>query len=376
MNSASSPDPVTRRFQAFAAEAAKDSPLYGRLAVLIAEDPALRDLFAVPDRHPTLALAAVQRVLADHPDEPLAAYYASFGGERAPDSELPAVFESFVTAHRPAIESLLATGYTQTNEPLRAAQLRPALGWAQACFGRSLGLVEVGSSAGFLLHPERYAYEYAFGDGSLLDVPAVADPYDDSSPLTLRCQVRGAASPEGLAPFVAKELRLVSRVGLDLNPMDAADPETRAWLRALVWPEEAERRTRLDAALAMAARHPVRLRKGDALDILEPAVAGVKAPAVPCVFASNVLGHFPTAERTAFVELIRTLGSRQDLVLVVKEAASAGLGLFADLPAQDPDGPYFETLGAVFFQAGRERCAVLGTTGAHGQWLDWAPRLL
>ena len=375
MSSVSS-DPVIRRFQNFAAEAAEASPLYGRLAGVIAEDPALRDLFAVPDRHPTLALAAVQRVLADHPDEPLAAYYASFDGDRKPDAELPAVFESFVTAHRPAVEHLLATGFTQTNEPLRAAQLRPALGWAQACFGRQLGLVEVGSSAGFLLHFDRYAYEYAFGDGSLLEVSAVADPYDDSPPLVLRCRVRGAASPRSLAPFVSKELRLASRVGLDLNPMDAADPETRAWLRALVWPEEGDRRTRLDAALAMATRHPVRLRKGDALDILEPAVAGVKAPAVPCVFASNVLGHFPTTARTAFVDLIRTLGSRQDLVLIVKEAASAGLGLFTDLPAHDPAGRYVETLGAVVFQAGRERCAVLGTTGAHGEWLDWAPRML
>jgi hypothetical protein len=381
MSAAPATDPTASRFESFALEAADTSPLYASLARLIAETPALRAVFALPaDRHPTLAFAAVQRVLADHPDAPLAAYYASFGGRRAPDADLPKAFESFVADQRAEVETLVATGDTQTNEPLRAAQLRPALGWAQACFGRSLGLIEVGASAGFLLHPERYAYEYGFDDGSVLEQPAVADPYDDSPAIVLSCPVRGAATPKTLAPFVAKDLRIASRVGLDLNPLDPADAATRAWLRALVWPEEAERLARLDAALAMAARHPVRLRKGNALDILDAAVATVKAPAVPCVFVSNALAHFSATARVGFVALIRALGAQQDLVLILEEAASVGLGLFAEPPAEPsadrPAGPQTETLAAVFYQAGRERRAVLGAAGAHGAWLDWAPRMV
>jgi hypothetical protein len=377
MSTAPSDDPLTRRFRAFATEAEAVSPLYAALARQIAEDAGLREVFAlVDDRHATLAFAAVQRVLADHPEHPLAAYYASFDGERAPDAELARVFESFVAAYRPEIEALLMAGDTQTNEPLRAAQLRPALGWAQACFGRALGLIEVGASAGFLLHPERYAYDYEFADGSVLERDAVADEYDDSPAIVLRCPVRGAATPKTLAPFVSKDLRIASRVGLDLNPLNPADAETRAWLRALVWPEESERRTRLDAALAMAARHPVKLRKGDALDILAAAVGSVTAPAVPCVFVSNTLAHFPAGARTAFAELIRDLGSRRDLVLILKEVSSVGLGLFTDRPADDPAGPRVESLAAVVYQAGRERCVALGTAGGHGAWLDWAPTLL
>ncbi len=314
----------------------------------------------------TLYFAAVQRVLADHRDEPLAAYYASFDGAREPDAELAKAFESFVLAHRERIEALVRTGDSQTNEPSRAAQLRPALGWAQACFGRPLALIEVGTSAGLLLQLDRYAYVYEFEDGSVLEGGG-------DSGLVLRCPVRGGASAKSLAPFVRKDLRITSRVGLDLNPLNPADPEARAWLRALVWPEHADRRARLDAALDLAVRRPVKLRKGDALDILAAAVGTVSAPAVPCVFVSNTLAHFPTADRAKFVGLIRDLGSRQDLVLVLKETDAVGLGLFADPPNTEPPPSTVETLGAVVYQSGRERRISLGTAGAHGAWLDWAP---
>ncbi|GAA1949314.1 DUF2332 domain-containing protein [Catenulispora subtropica] len=366
-----------RRFATM--EAAVSSPLYAALAEQIAGDERLRDVFeAAGDRHVALVFAVVHRVLADHVDDPLAAYYASLGGDRAPDAELPKVFEAFVLGHRDRIQELLATRDTQSNEPLRAAQLRPAFGWAQAGLGRSLGLIEVGTSAGLLLYPDRYGYEYAFGDGSVLEQPPAAgsDPRDTVQAPVLRCPVRGSATAKTLAPLVTKDLRISSRVGLDLNPLNPADAETRAWLRAQVWPEEADRRSRLDAALVLAARYPARLRKGDALDILPTAVGMVSAPAVPCVFVSNALAHFSDDARAGFVELIRGLGSRQDLVLILKEPDSVGLGLFTRRPAADPSAPRVESLGAVLYQAGRERCFVLGTAGPHGAWLDWAPAVL
>ena len=45
---------------------------------------------------------------------------------------------------------------------------------------------------------------------------------------------------------------VAARVGIDLNPLDPADPDDRAWLRALVWPgpNAAARLERLDAAAA------------------------------------------------------------------------------------------------------------------------------
>ena len=59
---------------------------------------------------------------------------------------------------------------------------------------------------------------------------------------------------------------VVARIGIDLNPLDPADPDDRAWLRALVWPgpDGGDRLRRLDAACEIARREPAVLLTGDA----------------------------------------------------------------------------------------------------------------
>jgi hypothetical protein len=371
---------VLRNFQLFLdREAAKSSPLYAALTALVSEDlqdsgPVSHVIAAAPERQriPNLLFAAVQRTLFDEPDSDLAAYYPSVGGTRAPDGELAETFTRFVLEHRDRIEQVLATGETQTNEALRAAQLYPALGWAQACTRRPLGLIEVGTSAGLLLHADRYSYVYEFEDGSEL---TAGEGSADGVP-ELHCAVRGPAAQatKALAPFVTKELRIASRVGLDLNPLDPADPEARAWLDALVWPEHVERRARLRAALDHAARRPVRLRKGDATRILPDAVDGVADNAIPCILASNTLAHWTPEGRTALIDTIRRLGARRDLVCIVKEGHPTGLGLFTGRPDEPTEGetPY-EVLGAAVFLGGRERLFRLGSGELHGVGLTWSP---
>jgi hypothetical protein len=59
--------------------------------------------------------------------------------------------------------------------------------------------------------------------------------------------------------------QIVWRAGLDLNPLDAADPAQAAWLETLIWPEQTKRLANLRAALKIAAaRHP-RIEKADLL---------------------------------------------------------------------------------------------------------------
>jgi hypothetical protein len=374
---------VTRgRFEIFIdREVRETSPLYAVLSQYVTDDLAAGGYFAdllarAPERQriPNLLFASVHRVLFDHPEEPLAQYYPSLGGRRKPDEELPATFTAFVAAHRAEIDPLLATGETQTNEVLRGAQLLPAFAWVQATMRRPLGLIEIGPSAGLLLHTDRYDYRYEFPDGTVLEGGAAAA---DGVP-PLRCPIHGDCTSEQLAPFVTKPLRISSRVGLDVNPLDPTDPDARAWLGALVWPEHAERRARLEAALAHAARRPVRLRKGDAVRILADAVESVADNAIPCVFVSNSLPHWTAEGREALVHLVRELGARRDLVFVVKEAHRMGLGLFTGGPdplAQDGKDVH-EVLGAVVYLGGRERRFRLGAAGMHGSWLDWAPRPL
>jgi hypothetical protein len=375
-------DGTSRRFEIFIdREVRESSPLYTVLSQYVSDDLAAGGMFTevlaqAPERQriPNLLFASVHRVLFDHPEDPLAAYYPSLGGTRAPDEALPGAFARFVAAHRAEIDPLLATGETQTNEVRRSAQLLPAFGWVRAATRRPLGLIEIGPSAGLLLHADRYEYRYEFADGTVL---AGGAGEADGVP-ALHCEARGSCTPEQLAPFVTKDLRVSSRVGLDLNPLNPSDPDARAWLRALLWPEHEERRVRLEAALAHAARRPVKLRKGDALRILGDAVESVADTAIACVFVSNSLPHWSAEGRAELVALIRELGARRDLVFVIKEAYRVGLGLFSDGPdpAVEPGRDVHEVLGAVVYLGGRERLYRLGAAGMHGAWLDWEPRPL
>lgn len=375
-------DGTSRRFEIFIdREVRESSPLYTVLSQYVSDDLAAGGMFTevlaqAPERQriPNLLFASVHRVLFDHPEDPLAAYYPSLGGTRAPDEALPGAFARFVAAHRAEIDPLLATGETQTNEVRRSAQLLPAFGWVRAATRRPLGLIEIGPSAGLLLHADRYEYRYEFADGTVL---AGGAGEADGVP-ALHCEVRGSCTPEQLAPFVTKDLRVSSRVGLDLNPLNPSDPDARAWLRALLWPEHEERRVRLEAALAHAARRPVKLRKGDALRILGDAVESVADTAIACVFVSNSLPHWSAEGRAELVALIRELGARRDLVFVIKEAYRVGLGLFSDGPdpAVETGRDVHEVLGAVVYLGGRERLYRLGAAGMHGAWLDWEPRPL
>ena len=110
---------------------------------------------------------------------------------------------------RAALAATLSTRRTQTNETARCAGLLPA--FAAVADGRPLALIEIGASAGLNLRWDHYAYDYG---GRAAGVP--------SSPLTIACELRGPHVPPLDPPPVAW------RAGIDLSPVDASDPPTRA----------------------------------------------------------------------------------------------------------------------------------------------------
>lgn len=115
----------------------------------------------------------------------------------------------------PGLSATLATRSVQTNEPGRA------IGWGLVAAAlriphKGFSLVDVGCSAGLSL---------------------VAD----LTPLTWKV---GTMTVSGL-DFPSPGRRL----GLDREPGDVSRPETVRWLRACIWPGDAERRQRLEASL-------------------------------------------------------------------------------------------------------------------------------
>lgn len=151
------------RFVGFAAETHERSPLYEHLSLATAEDDEVVSLLAAasePQRRPNLLFAAVHDVLLSGADHELAEYYPSVGGDREPDGRTLSFFRSFLQDFNDDVVQRLGTRSTQTNEPGRCAALRPGLGRLAIRTDRPVALLELGASAGLLLHLDRYRYRY------------------------------------------------------------------------------------------------------------------------------------------------------------------------------------------------------------------------
>ncbi len=342
------------------------SPLYEALARDCAERPELaRPLLAAPltQRRALLYFAAVQYLLGRVPAEPLAGWYRSLGGTRVPDGELAGAFGDFVGRYRDELGVLCAGRTTQTNEAARTALLRPALSRIARTFpNRPVTLIELGTSAGLLLLPDRYGYDYSGRRAGRPDAPEA---------LVMPCELRAEVPDDlDLQPVIA------DRIGIDLNPIAADDPDATDWLRACVWPEHTDRRARLDAALAEARAVRPRLIAGDLVGALPAVLAGAglagaaAAAALPVVFASNALAYLTDPARATLIGLLHETGRRRDLAVVLNEAARCGAALFAEVPV--PPGAV-STPTVVTWVGGRPAVEVLGTAAAHGRGLDWRP---
>jgi hypothetical protein len=162
-----------------------------------------------------------------------------------------------------------------------------------------LALLEVGCSAGLCLLPDRYSYRYPGSRGSV-----ALDPADGPSPVTLECRLEGDVPLDRLVSDGLPEV--VWRGGLDLNPLDVRDDDAMRWLQTLVWPEHDDRRARLAAAVDLARDDPPPLVRGDLLVDLAVLVEQAPADATLVVFHSAVLAYLSGADRSRFVETMRT----------------------------------------------------------------------
>jgi hypothetical protein len=357
-------DRLVRMFREFAVrEFAGHSVRYELLSNAIAEAPGLGEpLLAAPptQRRALLYFAATQFLLRGPARwHPLAGYLPTLGGSREPDGGLVPTFAAFVRDFGGELAALCATRTTQTNEALRSAMLRPAFAHAaQLVDGRPVALVELGTSAGLLLIPDRYGYRYG---GERYGRP------DAGPQLTMSCELRGPVRPEHLD----REPEIAERVGLDLHPVDAADAAATDWLRSCVWPEQVDRLARLDAALVEVAAVAPRLVACDMVAGLAAVLSTVDA--VPLVFTSHALAYLTEAARADLMRTVERAGAMRDLVLVMNEGDAAGLRLFAaDSPPPEP-GLSIGRLTLVAWLDGRRTVTVLGRTAPHGEWLHWEP---
>jgi hypothetical protein len=309
------------------------SPLYCVLSQVVAEHDALLDLAGRgrPGQYPTfLFFGAVHELLLGGADHALARFYPSVTGPAARSAaEAGPALVSFCAAYEAELTELISTRLVQTNQVQRALGLRFGLSTIAAQVPGPLDLIEVGASAGLILRFDRYGYRVGgrqYGD--------------PDSPVQLTAELFGPSPLPDLdvLPPVA------SVTGVDLNPVDATDPQARRWLEALVWPENHDQRELLTAALALVAADPPAIRRGNAIDVL-PGLAATLEPGRPRVlFHSATRMHVPASSRDAFDDAILSVGrtgpmwwlSIEDSPDPDPRPAPARAG--AALRLRDPDG--------------------------------------
>ncbi|MEU9120532.1 DUF2332 domain-containing protein [Streptomyces sp. NPDC048506] len=284
---------VARRYRHFSRwEAYGRSAAHTELTARISQDPELCDLLsgslpAGNKQQPNLLLAAVRYLDGPHAEH----------GPR--DEAAYGRWREWTVRHWDEVRAVVMQRATQTNEPARCATLLPLL----ARLTQPLALLEVGTSAGLCLHPDRYRYRYAYRQdpGGAVRTTELGPA---TSPALFTCRTEPAA---GRLPDRMPEV--VWRAGIDLNPLDAvAEPDDLRWLRALVWPGEEERAAHLSAAVEAVRTAPrPRIARGDLIDELPALAAAAPPEATLVVFHSAVLTYLAPARRVEFADRVRTV---------------------------------------------------------------------
>jgi hypothetical protein len=302
--------------------------------------------------------------------QPLSRWFPRVGEEQPElDPAFGAEYRAFCLEHRDPLLELCSQHRYQMNEVGRSADVVPALAPAVS-EGRDIVVVDIGTSAGLGLHLDRYRYDYR-GPGARRD--AVGDP---RSPLTIEVEVRG-----GIPPPVPPALpRVVDRVGIDTEPLDLLAPDVRAWLAACV-PQEIGAVTRFHHAAEIAARHPVRTVRGDAVDVLPGILEAVDPSALVCLVDSYVHVFFAPDELERFRALVDAVGARRDLdwisvdplVPMGRDAERSVLGIPVppDLVERNRRQGVFGVVGRLSYRDGHRHGELLALAHPGAAWLEW-----
>lgn len=165
----------------------------------------------------------------------------------------------------------------QTNEVARSALLMPGLMTIAEKTGARLALHELGASAGLNLCLDHFAYRLG---GRALGGTG-AEP--------LLAPGWAGEAPSGPVPGI------VSRRGCDINPLDIRRPDHSLRLRSFIWPDQAERIARFEAAAKVARNIDFALDAGDAADWVEREVRLGADGICTVLFHSIAFQYFPAA---------------------------------------------------------------------------------
>lgn len=231
----------------------------------------------------------------------------------------------------------------QTNEVRRAAAVIAGVWWGLGQVGdRPVVLSELGASAGLNLGLDRFSVAV---DGK------AHGPSD--AVVALRPAWRRGPPPDPRA------IAVVDRAGVDLKPLDPANPQDRCRLLAYLWPDQPERLARTRAAMEIASVTPA---AADAAPWLETRLRTRRPGTLHIVYTTIAAQYFPAETTKSIASSLIEAGSaataEAPLMHFAMEAdgAAPGAGLIATL-----------------WTGGAPRQVKLGRAHFHVDWIDWAP---
>lgn len=225
----------------------------------------------------------------------------------------------------------------QTNEVRRSAALIAGASVLASRYDLPMRLSELGASGGLNLMFDQFALQI----GDTHYGPATA-------PFTLTPDWRGPAP----APAT---LTMADRRGVDLNPLNAHDPDDALRLMAYLWPDQSERLTRTRAAIAL---QDAPVDRADAIDWLETRLPHVDGQ-LHLIYSTVAWQYFPEDAQKHGTALIEAAGATATnthplawLTMETDQSDQPG----ARLTLRLWPGNQTHDLGRIDF---------------HGRWVDW-----
>lgn len=327
------------------------SPMYRHLSIQVSRDDQCLALAVQSEPSqpaPNLFFAAVHYLLEKKLSESsdgnaLAKYYPSLGGRFEASPEMFECFKVFCSKFEFEILEILKTKLVQTNEVQRCAVLWPALKLVgQMAKQPNIALVDVGTSGGlsFLMDKAHISYSDGVQSGP------------DDSKLRLHCESRGTTVPS--LPNVS----IKSRIGVDLNPVDLLNENERAWNLALIWPDQLDRRHRVENALDLLKVTPINFHRGRANQLLPLVISKIPSDQLLCVLHSFSLNQFSVDDRAGFDKVLETESSKREIWRIGLEW----------LGSKNP-----ELAITKYTDGKRSWNQKIAECGGHGEWIDWQP---
>jgi hypothetical protein len=228
----------------------------------------------------------------------------------------------------------------QTNEVARAGMLLPGFLLIARETGLPLAVNEVGSSAGLNLDFDRFRYEYGgktWGDAT--------------SPVKLAPDARGEPPLDG-------ELRIASRAGSDIAPVDISDEKQRLRLLSYVWADQTLRLQRIEAAIGLARDQDVSVARADAAEFVRERLAARRDGEAFVLFHSIMWQYMPQRSKEGVLSALEAAGKTATRDAPVARLRMEPLG----------EAPH-ATLSLTSWPGGETRR--LAKCDYHGRWIEW-----